>query len=172
MGSESGSPNGRTEEGSMNWSQGGDFTKNLLSLQLQLKTLLEGVGGKDTAALLDALAQLHKSECAVVIPLLARVIQRVASGEKRLSTHEDRELKDFEDSLFDSIVEAFGNTATANELDLAKEKEAKLAILPGGKTPTERVAIKKPIRVPALIDLAKERENRRGRNTQGPRDSA
>jgi hypothetical protein len=156
----------------MNWSQGGDFTKNLLSLQLQLKTLLEGVGGEDTAALLDAIAGLNKSERAVAIPLLARVIQRVASGENRLSSQEDKELKDFEDSLFNSIVEAFGNTASANDLDLAKEKEAKLAILPGGKTPSERVAIKKPIRIPALIDLAKERETRRGRNAQGPRDSA
>ena len=42
----------------MNLSHGGDFTKSLLSLQLQLKTLLEGVGGEETATLLDALAQL------------------------------------------------------------------------------------------------------------------
>ena len=154
----------------MNWSKGGDFTKSLLSLQLQLKTLLEDVGGEDTAALLDALANLSKSERAAAIPLLLRAVKRIASGEKRLSTDEDKELKDFEDSLFNSVLEAFGNTA--NDLDLAKEPEAKLAVLPGGKTPSDRVAIKKPIRVPALIDLAKERESRRGRSTDGPGDIA
>jgi len=152
----------------MNWSHGGDFTKSLLSLQLQLKTLLEGVGGEDTATLLDSLAQLSKSERAVVIPLLARVIRRIASGERRLLSDEDQELKNFEDSLFDSVLEAFGNTA--NEADLIKEKERKLAVVPGGKTPSERVAIKKPIRVPALIDLAKERETRKGRNSGNPHD--
>lgn len=154
----------------MNWSKGGDFTKSLLSLQLQLKTLLEGVGGEDTAALLDAMAQLTKSERTVVVPLLARVIQRIASGENRLSTHEDKELKDFEDSLFDSVLEAFGNTAAANETDLAKDREAKLAVVPGGKSPSDRVAIKKPIRVPALIDLSKERESRRKNAASFPRD--
>lgn len=150
----------------MNWSNGGDFTKSLLSLQLQLKTLLEGVGGEDTAVMLDALAHLSKSERAVAIPLLARAVKRIASGEQRLSNQEDKQLKDFEDSLFNSVLEAFGNTA--NDLDLAKEREAKLAILPGGKTPSDRVAIKKPIRVPALIDLAKERESRRRRSMHGP----
>ena len=152
----------------MSWSYGGDFTKNLLSLQLQLKTLLEGVGGEDTAALLDSLAQLSKSERAIAIPLLARVIRRIAAGEKRLMSDEDHELKNFEDSLFDSVLEAFGNTA--NEADLIKEKEHKLAVVPGGKTPSDRVAIKKPIRVPALIDLAKERETRKGRNSTTPHD--
>ena len=34
----------------MSWSQGGNFTRNLLSLQLQLQTLLEGVGGEGTAS--------------------------------------------------------------------------------------------------------------------------
>lgn len=152
----------------MSWSHGGDFTKNLLSLQLQLKTLLEGVGGEDTAALLDSLAQLSKSERAIAIPLLARVIRRIAAGEKRLMSDEDQELKNFEDSLFDSVLEAFGNTA--NEADLIKEKEHKLAVVPGGKTPSDRVAIKKPIRVPALIDLAKERETRKSRNSTTPHD--
>jgi len=152
----------------MNWSHGGDFTKSLLSLQLQLKTLLEGVGGEDTASLLDSLAHLSKSERAVIIPLLAKVIKRIASGEQRLMSEEDQELKDFEDSLFDSVLEAFGNTA--NEADLVKEREHKLAVVPGGKTPSDRVAIKKPIRVPALIDLAKERETRRGRSSTPPQD--
>lgn len=152
----------------MNWSHGGDFSKSLLSLQLQLKTLLEGVGGDDTASLLDGLGQLSKSERALVVPLITKVIKRIASGEQRLSSDEDKELQNFEDSLFESVLEAFGNTA--NEADLAKDKERQLAVVPGGKTPSERVAYKKPIRVPALIDLAKERESRKGRGSSSPRD--
>ena len=49
----------------MSWSHGGDFTKNLLSLQLQLKTLLEGVGGEDTAAIRNALENMESFEGAV-----------------------------------------------------------------------------------------------------------
>ena len=151
----------------MNWSHGGDFTKSLLSLQLQLKTLLEGVGGEDTAALLDSLAHLNKSERAVVVPLLAKVIKRIVDGEQRLiESREEQELKDFEDSLFESVLSAFGNTA--NDEDVAKDTDRKLAVVPGGKSPSDRVVIKKPIRVPALIDLAKERETRRSRQSTPP----
>ena len=155
----------------MSWSHGGDFTKSLVSLQLQLKTLLEGVGGEDTAALLDSLAQLSKSERAVAIPLLAKVIKRIASGEQRLMTDEDKDLKDFEDSLFESVLSAFGNTA--NDADLSREKEHKLSVVPGGKSPADRVVVKKPIRIPPLIDLAKERESRRSKGSpSNPHDIA
>ena len=154
----------------MNWSHGGDFTKSLLSLQLQLKTLLEGVGGDDTASLLDALGQLSDSERKLVVPLISKVIKRIASGDQRVISDEDKDMKEFEDSLFDSVLEAFGNTA--NEADLVKEPDHKLAVVPGGKTPSDRVAYKKPIRVPALIDLAKERESRKGKGSSTPRDLA
>ena len=68
----------------MNWSNGGDFTKSLLSLQLQLQTLLEGVGGEETAGLLDGLAQLSEAERSLVIPRLTRTIQEIAKSDKRL----------------------------------------------------------------------------------------
>ena len=147
----------------MNLSHGGDFTKSLLSLQLQLKTLLEGVGGEETATLLDALAQLSQSERSISIPLLSQTIKKIALGEQRLMSAEDQELKNFEDSLFESVLTALGGAA--NDADLSKESAHKLAVVPGGKATTERVIFKKPIRVPALIDLAKERESRKQRNS-------
>ena len=83
----------------MSWSRGGHFTKNLLSLQMQLQTLLEGVGGERTESLLDGLSQLSESERKRIIPLLSRVVSRVVQGEKRLLSQKDVELKNFEDSL-------------------------------------------------------------------------
>jgi hypothetical protein len=143
----------------MNWSQGGDFTKSLLSLQLQLQTLLEGVGGDSTASLLDHLARLSDTERAAVIPLITKVIAKVVAGDKRLVSAEDKELKDFEDSLFESVLAALGNsTASAEPL---REAGPKLAVVSGGRLSGERLAFKKPIRIPALIDLSKERESRR-----------
>jgi hypothetical protein len=144
----------------MNWSQGGDFTKSLLSLQLQLQTLLEGVGGDTTASLLDNLARLSDTERAAIIPLITKVIAKVVDGDKRLLSAKDEELKDFEDSLFESVLAALGNTAANTEP--LREPSPKLAVVSGGKSNGERLAFKKPIRIPALIDLSKERESRRG----------
>ena len=75
----------------MNWSNGGDFTKNLLSLQMQLQTLLEGVGGEETAGLLDGLAKLSETERSILIPLVTRVINKVVMGEHRLMSEKDKE---------------------------------------------------------------------------------
>jgi hypothetical protein len=145
----------------MSWSRGGEFTRNLLSLQLQLQTLLEGVGGEGTASLLDGLAQLSDSERKRIIPLLSRVVSRVLKGEKRLMTAEDKELQDFEDSLFQGILASMGQSANDDQVDLKNEK--KLEVLSGGK-PTGRQTInRKPIKAPSLIDLAKARESRRQR---------
>jgi hypothetical protein len=76
-----------------------------------------------------------------------------------LLSAEDKELKDFEDSLFESVLSALGNTATS--ADPLREATPKLAVVSGGKSAGERLAFKKPIRIPALIDLSKERESRR-----------
>jgi hypothetical protein len=149
----------------MSWSQGGNFTRNLLSLQLQLQTLLEGVGGEGTASLLDGLSQLSESERKRILPILSRVIGRVIKGDKRLSSAEDRELQDLEDSLFDSIMLALGQSANDDEVEVGTI-DRKLAILPGGKDDDSRSLTRerinrKPVKVPSTIDLAKARESRR-----------
>ncbi len=159
----------------MNWSQGGEFTKSLLSLQLQLQTLLEGVGGEGTASLLDGLAKLSETERAVVIPVISQVIGRIVNGEQRLASEEDKRLKDFEDSLFESVLAAMGSAqhkdTPANVDEERTENAKKLAVVSGGKAPAERVTFKKPVRIPTLIDLAKVRESRRQR-TSPPHEPA
>lgn len=171
----------------MNWSQGGDFTKNLLSLQLQLTTLLEGVGGNETAGLLDTLAKLNDSERAVIVPILTRVISRLIESGTRIQSEEDLQMQDFENSLFESVlsamqgesanVDAVGNnkpdTTGNGARDISKvastvEKGAgKLAVLNGGRV-QEPLSCKKPVRIPALIDLNKIRESRKGKGPLSP----
>jgi len=154
----------------MNWSSGGDFTKSLLSLQLQLQTLLEGVGGEETAGLLDGLAKLTDAERSAVIPKITKTINELIQSDKRLVSEKDRELKRFEDSLFDGVLEALqqqSNAAVAK-----KETSPKLAVVPGGKSPKHSSAFKKPVRIPTLIDLSKARESRRHRGSDLPRDLA
>lgn len=154
----------------MNWSQGGDFTKSLMSLQLQLQTLLEGVGGDETAGLLDALAKMSDTERSLVIPELTKVINRVVDGSNRVQSQEDIQMQDFENSLFESVLSAMGD-ASAEPNSITVEKPAKkLAVFSGGKS-SEALAFRKPVRIPALIDLSKARETRKSRNALRPRDS-
>lgn len=155
----------------MNWSNGGDFTKSLLSLQMQLQTLLEGVGGEETAGLLDGLAQLSEAERSVVIPRLTRTIREIVKSDKRVMSEKDREMKEFEDSLFEGVMEALKHEPGVKPA--AAETGPKLAVVTGGKSKNDRtVQFKKPVRIPTLIDLAKARESRRNRMDSSPRDLA
>jgi len=155
----------------MSWSRGGNFTRNLLSLQLQLQTLLEGVGGEGTASLLDGLSQLSETERKRVIPILSRVVNRILKGEKRVSSAEDKELQNFEDSLFDSIIAALGQSSNDDRVEVSSG-ERKLEIVPGGKDEPGRSPKRKPVKVPSLIDLAKARESRRQRFDTPPNEAS
>lgn len=154
----------------MNWSQGGDFTKSLLSLQLQLKTLLEGVGGEGTASLLDSVAQLSESERARIIPIFSRVISKVVKGDKRLMTDHDKYMKEFEDSLFESISSALGHSANNDEV--VRNTDYKLEVVPGGKSKRSALTYKKGVKNPSLIDLAKAREQRRSKLDGPPHEAS
>lgn len=145
----------------MSWLRGGEFTRNLLSLQLQLQTLLEGVGGEGTASLLDGLAQLSESERKRIIPLLSRVVGQIVKGDKRLISAEDKEIKEFENSLFESIMFSLGTSANDDRVD--PETAKKLEVFPGGKPKQGAVVMKKSSEKRSIIDLAKARENRRHR---------
>lgn len=155
----------------MNWSAGGEFSKSLLGLQLQLQTLLEGVGGDATSGLLDSLAQLSETERRLLVPILTNVVKRVATETPRTLSDEERSLKDFENSLYESVLGAIGGQvrpATAQDLDSRK----RLAVVDGGKPVDGRSAgahspFKKPVRIPSTIDLAKARESRRSRRHSG-----
>lgn len=154
----------------MNWSNGGDFTKSLISLQMQLQTLLEGVGGEETAGLLDGLAKLSETERSLVIPLITKAINAIALGDKRVMSAKDKELKEFEDSLFNDVLAAIEKPPLSS--GATKETGPRLAVVPGGKSPAPAQTFKKPVRIPALIDLAKARESRRPRGDDFPRDLA
>lgn len=148
------------EASTMNDSHSGDFTRNLLSLQLQFQTLLEGVGGKSTASLLDGLAKLSESERQKIVPFLSHVIFRIANGDKRLLSASDRELQEFEDSLFDSIMTALGHSA--NEDQIHRGPTEGLQVLPGGRRQRKKPMLaNRSTQSPSLIDLAKARAQRR-----------
>jgi hypothetical protein len=74
---------------------------------------------------------------------------------------EDKELQEFEDSLFDSIMSALGQSANDDRVETIQER--KLEIVPGGKGEHVAAIRRKPVKVPSLIDLAKAREHRRQR---------
>lgn len=154
----------------MKWSQGGDFTRNLLSLQLQLKTLLDGAGGDSAATLLDGLSQLSHTERARLIPIFSRVIARIVAGEKRLLSSEDKALQDFEDSLFDSVMTALGQSANDDEVNQDGAKP--LEVVRGGKSAHPRRTVRRAVKAPSLVDLAKAREVRRNRLDSPPNEAS
>lgn len=122
----------------------GSFSKNFLSLQLQLETLLEDVGGERTVEMLDALSQVSGSEQKVLLGVFERVIKRVAAGTERLISNDDKRLKEFEDSLYSDIVSAI--QAASGEAPRGKLIE----VLDGGKSP------KQVDRTPINLDEARK----------------
>lgn len=142
-----------------NWSKGGIFTKSLLSLQVQVEGLLEGVGGSSTASLLDGLAELTEKERELVLPVLIKAVQVIAQRPNRLRGERDESLRDFEEGLFGSLAAALnGDPAPALRNDEQKQPNP-LALLDGGKDSRHNV-FRKPVRVSNLVNLRKARENR------------
>ncbi|MFM1848449.1 MAG: hypothetical protein RL417_1923 [Pseudomonadota bacterium] len=127
----------------------GSFSKNFLSLQLQLETLLEDVGGDRAVEVLDSLSQLSGSEQKLVLGVFDRVIKRIAAGSERLVSNDDRRMKEFEDSLYSDIVSAI--ESSSGEAPRGRLIE----VLDGGKTPKQ--ADRTPI---SLDDARKARKAR------------
>lgn len=106
----------------------GSFSKNFLSLQLQLETLLEDVGGDRAVELLDSLSNLSGSEQKLILGVFDRVVRRVASGADRLVSNDDKRMKEFEEGLYSDIVSAI--QSASGETPRGKLIE----VLDGGKT--------------------------------------
>ena len=123
----------------------GEFSKNLFALELQVKTLLEGVGGDRLIHLLDLLCTITRSEQEVVLDAFAKVVEKVATGDTRLVRTSDEELKAFEDGLYEEIL-----TAIQERSRFAEGK--KLRVVSGGK---------KEDTANSPINLEKERRARR-----------
>ena len=105
----------------------GLVSQSLFSLQLQLKTLLEGAGGEDSIEFLDSLSELTNSEQKIVLRVFNRVVEKIRTGDSRLNTEEDQELKAFEENLYNDIISSFEQTTTANG-------KLHLEVLDGGKS--------------------------------------
>lgn len=138
---------------SAGWSSGmsnlpkGEFSANFFTLQLQLKHMLEGVGGDATVELLDALAKLTGSEQKVVLKVFSNVIERITKGDQRLVSEVDKALNDFEETLYRDVVAGMSEAAAS-----PSDGAPKLEVLPGGKHP---VVAKAP------LDLEKARKSRK-----------
>jgi len=156
------------------------FSANLFSLQLQLKTLLEDAGGDHALALLDALCKLNRSEQEIVIRMLTKIVQKLIQSDVRFSCEEDRVLNEFEDALYQDIV---GEMQRASTLESAQNlpfqrrpvtgTEARLAILKGGRNLSSSTEMGPttvdPTAVdPGLIDFSQALQKRRDRATTRP----
>ena len=105
----------------------GRFSKNLLSVKLQIQSLFEDVGGDNAIALLDSLCALTATEQKVALKVMKRVIDRLAQEEPRLLSPNEQRMQDLEDFIVSDIVrELSGETDST-------EKSSKLSLVPGGK---------------------------------------
>ena len=110
------------------------FSSNLLSLQLQLQTLLEDSGGDAVMGLLDSLCSLSGEEQTLVLKVFTSIIKRIAAGELRLANEKDQELSRFEHGLYLDLLAVLKQQQHRRET-------VKLEVLPGGKKPHERAAV-------------------------------
>ncbi len=132
----------------MSEKSGGNFSSSLLSLQLQLKTLLEGAGGDAALKFLDTLSTLHPSEQKLALSIFTRVIEEIRKGEYRLFTKDDQVLKEFEETLYKDILSSMREAANEGERHT-------IEVIDGGK------ARDKSTKTP--IDLAEARRQRRSK---------
>lgn len=134
---------------SMTDKRDGTFSASLMSLQLQLKTLLDGVGGDSVIQVLDILATLNPSEQKIALRMFSRVLENIRAGDQRLVTAEDQVLKDFEEGLYRDILDSMREAANDSE-------PRKIEVIDGGKS--RRPVDKGP------INLDEVRRNRRGKH--------
>lgn len=104
----------------------GIFSQNLFCLKLQVETLVDDAGGKDALDMLNLLCEIKPAEQPIVLAMFKRVLKKIVEGKIRLETANDQGLHEFEEQLYNSII---------NELDNAKEAcTTSLKVLDGGKS--------------------------------------
>ena len=101
----------------------GNFSNSLLSLEAQLKTLLEEVGGQSAIEFLDTVAELHPSEQKTALKLLTRVVRKFADSNTRFPSEGDLALKRFEEDLYNDLVREFETRQKNATLRLVKDLE-------------------------------------------------
>lgn len=138
----------------MSDTSGKHFSNSLVSLQLQLKTLLEGVGGEHAVEFLDKLSELNPSEQKLALNKFIDVLDRIKNGTERLCTPEDQALRDFEDGLYRDILGSMREAANGGSVT-----RRRIEVIDGGKN-RDRSVRKGP------INLAEARKNRKLRSAK------
>ena len=125
----------------------GTFSSSLMSVQLQLNTLLDGIGGEAATGLLDSVSKLSGAEQELVLGAMSRVVEKIASGEDRLYSNDDVALKNFEEGLYNDLVKAIREASGKQVRDSAPLRvirgSGKLEFKPAGKAkarPTLRLS--------------------------------
>lgn len=123
----------------------GDFTKNLFSLQLQIKTLLDGAGGDDASSFLDKLSNLSSKERTIILKVFQKALDRLNESGIELSSVKDDQLKDFENGLYNNLID--GMNALKHD-----HFTHTLSVIDGGKLPTKK---KKEVKTVCLAEARK-----------------
>lgn len=121
-------------------SKKGLFSANLLSLELQLKSLFDEVGGVSAISFLDTISTLSQEEQKIVLERFKVVIEKITAQDIRVNSCTKEQLTELENSLYEDLVARFEH---------AKDplNGPKLELLKGGK----------PFSLSEPIDLAKKR---------------
>jgi len=124
------------------------FSHTLLSLQLQLKTLLEEVGGDHALGLLDALSKLNRSEHNAILSVLTRAVKNIAASDVRFSSSSEEALQEFEEDLYQDLLNAMKEASQ-------QSAERRFEVLPGGRGVS---AAKSPINFSEALKLRRKRQ--------------
>lgn len=141
----------------------GAFSTGLMSLQVQLKGLLEGAGGDNAVELLDTLSTLSSSEQKIALEIFTRVLDRVGAQDERFLSESDKEMKELEDLLFDDIMHAMADAAGNESQPIpAAATKKKLSVVDGGKSSSSfnvrKIEVSSTV---TPIDFEKARKNRK-----------
>ncbi len=116
----------------------GYFSKNLFSLQIQLKTLFDGAGGRDACELLDRLSELTDTEQKISLKSFQRTLDRFVKSDHRVCSEQDRELQAFEKNLEEDLYQDLvdGMNAWKREAPVLG-----FTVVDGGKIPSDKKTV-------------------------------
>ncbi len=102
----------------------GEFSLSLSCLKAHIDCLLEGIGGVHAQVLLDSLGKLNTKNQDILIPVLIKVIEKIANSQLNLDSDNDNSLHQLEDELFEDILKA---------ITLNSEAKPTFQVICGGK---------------------------------------
>lgn len=109
------------------------FSKTVLSLTLQLRTLFEGFGGEEALRFLDRLGELSGAEQRAALEVFHKVLERLIASGVRFRDELDQQHREFEENLYGDLI------ANLKLLESKKGKK-RLAVVSGGRAAREERA--------------------------------